>query len=252
MGHWRSSSHEFLWKTKSKRKRGETSRQRREANERLQCAHPGCYRNRYTFARYCQKHHSIWRRYGHPDGCYIPRSDYQAEIDEIREFMVRHRDHPTLVAAIKVLDLWLDRSCVDKSLPAWKDMRRLYDYGVKGEQVVATFLPLWLYSHRRPERLPDDLRLTIAMGHAVLLLAPLEKYTAQSRSDGTPYERCKLTVHSAKRYVGETIRTYLGVFAKLAIDEIQKRIEQENQLLLQTRRGFASVAVLENGDKQQT
>jgi hypothetical protein len=52
-----------------------------------------------------------------------------------------------------------------------RELQRLQD--VEPQAALAAVVGIWLYSFHMPRQLPDDRRLTYAIGHAVLRLRPL-------------------------------------------------------------------------------
>jgi hypothetical protein len=192
-----------------------------QRNEGRQCKASGCTNLRSRVSALCKKHTRTRHLYGHPLGRSIPLREYVGVSEEIAGFIVARREHPAIVAALR----WIANWCIDSSTPAHRAMDRLHLRGVPTETILTSALAPWLYSHRRPSRLPDDLRLTYAISLAVLALAPRERRPSRSNAGRSYTARHTADV---RRGVGERIRNNLSpLFANICI--ALERIEAEQR-----------------------
>lgn len=181
--------------------------QARSNNRYKPCAVSGCTTQRKGISNYCNKHSQLRNLHGDPLAHSLEPATFKHERKVISDFFAANKDHAGIKAAEGWLSDWLSNSCVDQSLPSAHEMRRLFDAGVSGLGVLIEVVAVWLYSRRNPWLLPDGLRLTYAIGHAVLRLAPKEQRTVWR--DGTAGVYSKRIASSHRRIIGERIRLTL-------------------------------------------
>jgi len=101
----------------------------------------------------------------------------------------------------------------------WNEQRRRFGLAARVEAAG-----LWLYSNRRDSRLPDDERLTYAIGTAVLHLAPRTSHTAWV--NGRPAKRYQRHSGRARGAFGQWLRDELGILFLRISQEIEMREHQ--------------------------
>ena len=202
---------------RSKKDRTKGISDRRASNERLECKFPQCGKPQRGLGAYCTQHETKAQRYGHPTASFIPPARYSCETEEVEHFMIRFRDHPTLVAAIKWFNDWIERAVIGIPVPGRIDFRRLYDAGIRGPDCVKAVLSVWLYANRNTGRLPDDARLTFMLALSVLRLAPHERKYYWNKKEGKETYYLRTISTKTRREVGKQIRQSLGVFTYNAI-----------------------------------
>ena len=108
------------------------------------------------------------------------------------------------------------------------DMNRLARHGVTGFDVLTEATALMLLARWNPKRLPDDIRLTYAIGTRVLRLAPMEKRFGGLRG-GKPRTYSARLRKTSRRHVGKYIREGLQPFFVNALDAIDKQQEERQR-----------------------
>lgn len=210
-------------------RRGRTLQSDITANTALQCRAPNCTRRRVRISPHCAMHAIRRHRYGHAEGRVIRLKEIEFEHTQVSTFIHAQIGHPAVVAALK----WLDQWGSNDSLPAALDMSRLRRHRVEPVAILIAATAIWIYSQRRPTRLPDDLRLTYAMSRAVLALVPRERRMVASRV-GPSRSYCLRPGASSLRDIGGRMRRSLVAFF----------INVGNGLIEQERRSRAAVDAL--------
>ena len=146
-------------------------------NSTLPCNAPDCTARRRNLGMYCVTHEHARQKYGHPGGRNIPRNYYLMELEEVDHLLTRLADHGAVQAAIQWLDDLMLKSCAGAGVPAWKQLRQLWDHGIRGRECIKEVLGIYLYSYRRQAALPSDIRLTFMVANVLLRLAPREYKT---------------------------------------------------------------------------
>lgn len=186
------------------------------ANEQRRCRIDGCDSRRQGLSTYCRKHGLRLRRNGHPLATRVKLSDYKGELETARQFVRQHIDHAAMRAAIAWADRWIARAGAGDSVPASDHIRRLHLKGVAGRKLIEHCLAVWLLSHWRPARLPDDVRLTYALGTVVIYLAPrVCRHTPKGKRY---YGNIGAT---PRRRAGEYIRHTLGIVFAHAVEALE-------------------------------
>lgn len=202
-----------------------------DRNTRKPCLDPACHRLRHRLSGYCQFHTTRKHLYGHPKGRHIHPAEYRKELEEVRSFVALQvqRQHPAMVAALRLLEDWLDRAWQGEGLDGYRDLQRLKEHEVTPLDILEASAAVWLYSHRSgPAALPDDERLTYALSLAVLALAPRER-SASNAPKGYWKKRYPA---SARRAIGRWLRTNLApLYTNLcaALSHQQQAAERQQQ-----------------------
>lgn len=198
------------------------------------CKVDGCPYPRHRIGHYCKAHGALNNRFGHPLGRTIHRMEYEMETLEVKEFLTMHSEHPGVLAALQWIDDWMesyvssDPRLRKQDPPGIDLMRRMKAYGVTPLDVLTTVASLWLYSTRRPSKLPDDIRLTYAIGIALHKLVPAEKLT-DWRTGKTRHASRKTPV---VRGVGLRIRDTVGALLINIATSINTRVNVKEKLKL--------------------
>lgn len=211
-------------------KRSAQAKQLRQQNARHKCDVAGCTKPRRGFSYFCDLHAKHARYYGHPSARRVRKKDYAGEREHVVRFLRYHADHAAVVAAIKWAERWLKDAAANESVPAVQHMQRLAAAGVTGKDIVEEVLSLWLFSRWHPHSLADDIRLTKALGTAVLYLAPSGKRNKNARIGG-----------QARQIVGEHIRNTpnVGIFVFHVLDAIEAQIKTRQDDMQDMRLPFS-------------
>lgn len=222
----------------SRRKR-EAGKRRLEQNRQRQCNTRGCVKFRAGLSYYCGTHAKAMKRHGHPEARKIKKKEYEGERSHVVRFMRLHVNHPALRAAVKWADLWLREAAAGQPVPAASNVARLAAGGVTGADIIEEVLALWLHSYWHPTALPDDLRLTKALGTNVLLLAPQDT-TGLTPSGHKKWRELGATV---RREAGEHVRGSLGLFALNVFDALERQQKTKQDHAQALRLPFSSDAL---------
>lgn len=179
-----------------------------ERNRRLPCRVPGCATGRAALSPLCALHAQRACRYGSPHGRSIRSKEYLGERKQAEAFIEKHSKHPAIVAAEQFLADWLQAAAQGDRVPGAADFARLAAHGVMPRRILVEVIAVYLLSRSRPSTLPDDARLTFAIGNRVLLLAPLERRFGTLKGHGRYYSRG--ITKTARRAVGDRLRTTLA------------------------------------------
>ena len=199
---------------------------RRRANSALHCSAPGCYSYRRGLSGYCARHERRRNIYGSPNGQKIGRREYAMERHEVEAFIEKHLQHEGIQLALEWLQGCLDDAANGVGLPHGLQWARLHRGQVSGKQILVEAGALWLYSLRRDSRLPDDERLTYAIGTAVLHLAPRASRTAWVK--GVPAKRYARISGRMRRDFGHWLREELGILFLRISNAIQAGHQQRH------------------------
>jgi hypothetical protein len=121
---------------------------RKRENEGKMCK--GCgLRRRHDFFGLCPLCKDKRRRYGTPKGTALPRSFYVREWGEVKKFIKWFDYHPSIIAALKYFDAWLEAAQLGKCVPGQKAIARLADRGCTGAMALQEVLSVYLYASRR-------------------------------------------------------------------------------------------------------
>lgn len=201
------------------------------------CAVSNCGKPRKCLSRYCSAH--TWRsqRWGHPSGVpFSPLTNYASELTEVTAFIQQHRNHEGVSSAVKWFGEWLADAAISKAVPGQGHLRRLSHHAVEPLKMLCEAAALFLYSCRNPHRLPDDARLSFAIAHNVLSLAPKDCRMGLVRGRvRTVYKPIAATV---KREVGQHIRNVLSLLFLNIVDALQQRAAKKQALTISLSKSF--------------
>lgn len=199
------------------------------------CTVRGCTRTRHQVGLYCHPHSKARTNHGHPLGRRIRPSEYAAERKEVSSFLDQHQDHAGVQVALSFLQQWLDesRDSGREDIPARSHLSRLAVSGVSPLDILRESAALWLFSTRQSRTLPDDERLTYALGVGVLHLAPFPQCTHWSPGRGTR-KGYRPPNGTARREAGEHLRNCLGplLFNIATAIDAQKLASERTKALL--------------------
>ena len=203
-------------------------------NEAKKCRVSNCLNSRYRVSGLCKHHQGIKDRYGHPLGRSISKREYLAEQEDIRAFIDKNIDHPAMKAGIKWFDKLLKNVSAGQHVAAKRELKQLVYAGIGGRECLEAVLSVWLYSHRRPSRLPDDIRLDFAIAAAVLGLATREKVKVHKKGKETYYYR--RSPHSTLRGLGKLIRESLAILGVNVFQALDRDLKKEDELKMDMMR----------------
>lgn len=196
-------------------------------NETLTCDF--CESKRFRLGRWCRRHSRRLQRNGHPEALRLKSPEYRGERETATRFVSQHVEHPAVKAAVKWATRWLEAAAAGEKVPAASELKRLRADGITGRQIVEEALAVWLVSRWRPSRLSDDVRLTFALGNAVLFLSPRRKrYSARGVAWYSDMGS------KIRRETGEHVRRTLGIFfmnASASLDAEQEEARNEHKAL---------------------
>ena len=175
------------------------------------CMVRGCTRRRHQIGLHCHAHSRARNQHGHPLGRRIRPSEYATERKEVSTFLDQHQDHAGVQVALSFLQQWLDEARRDAAaeVPARSHLVRLSVSGVTPQDILREAAAVWLFSTRQSRTLPDDERLTYALGLAVLHLAPFAQGSRWVPGRG-PTKAYRPPNGTARREAGEHLRNSLG------------------------------------------
>jgi len=206
-------------------------------NAREQCSVSTCSKHRSGISQWCSYHKGKNHRYGHPLGHHLsPTKDYATELHQIKALVCQHSGHPGIRSALQWIAEWLLNAAEGKDVPGKGDMRRLHQHGVSPTQVLAEAAALFLHSQRFPQRLPDDERLTGAIAHNVLSLAPRDYRSVYL--GGKLKSRYKPLSAPSQRAVGNHIRSVLSVLFAGMVSELDRQWQLQQDFRGSLRQPF--------------
>jgi hypothetical protein len=199
---------------------------RRRTNSARQCSAPGCGGFRRGLSGFCARHERRRNIYGSPNGRKITRREYAMERHEVEVFIDKYLQHEGIQLALEWLQGCLDDAANGTAMPHGLQWARLHRGGVTAKPILVEAAALWLYSLRRDSRLPDDERLTYAIGTAVLHLAPRTSRTAWV--NGRPAKRYERHSGRARGAFGQWLRDELGILFLRMADAMQMSQQQHH------------------------
>lgn len=161
-----------------RRERKNRPHERRARLEKIRgeaCQARGCYLPRGTdgsYSGYCKLHHQRMKRWAQPNGRAVLKRELTANVGEVMAFLERYKNNKSIMAATGWIDRLLRWSAKGGRVNAREHWARLCKAGIKGEQIFATHVALFLFvrlnrdfDYGRPFRLQ--------LGHCVGRLAKL-------------------------------------------------------------------------------
>jgi hypothetical protein len=218
------------------------------SNSSRPCRHGGCSGRRKALSPYCRLHAVRVERYGHPDGKPINPKEYAVERARVADFLERHASHEGLINALKWLQKWLDAArradaatLGSENVPGARELRQVAEHGVTPLQLLTEAAALFMYSqHQRG--LPDDDRLTWAIGVRVLTMAPRERRYGMLH--GKPRYWSRSVGKVARREVGRRIRTTLAPLLVNIVQGIEAERSEKQREALSLHKPFVSTVAL--------
>lgn len=206
-------------------------------NRGLACRVQSCMVGRASVSPFCDRHAKAVERYGHPEGRALnPKRDYGVERELVASFLARHSQHAGVMSALKWIEKWLEEANLGQDVPGRAEMQRLHANAVSPLAILTEASALFLLSRWNPRRLPDDERLTFAIGIRVLSLAPRERRFGTLK--GQPRLHCKAIGKVARREVGRRIRLTLAALLANVASAIQAEDEAAKKFALDLRQPF--------------
>jgi hypothetical protein len=156
-------------------------------NAMRKCSAEGCHRLRRPAHAWCPPHSRRNRIYGHPNGRHIDRKELHSYRKAAAAFLNVYAATPQVAAALKLCEEWLAKD--GYSLPGTQvhtHLDRLKREGVTALDVLEAVGAVFFVSYFRRKSLPDDVRLTFAIGHCVLFIYPMPciPYGTQGKTRG--------------------------------------------------------------------
>jgi hypothetical protein len=191
------------------------------------CNQPGCHQPRRGLSSYCAPHERHRNLYGHPMGRSIQPKEYASEKQQVVEFVSANINHGGIQAVMAwIAEVFADGASGRPMVGALL-FSRLHQAEVSPRAVIEESAALWLYSFRRPASVPDDERLTYALGIAVLSLMPRP---AGSMWVGNHVQkRYQRHPGKSRQLIGTWVRNGFGVLLIRMTDAIQSKEARGNE-----------------------
>lgn len=205
-----------------------TIAQARRDNSVLQCSARSCTRLRHFVESYCVLHRNRYKRHGHPEALAIRPEHVAPYRAQVADFLERHAEHPGVVAAVRFMEQLL-RGCfsIPQSalsapgssrangpvVPLREHLQRLFQKRLSAREALERVMAVWLFSWREPVRLPDDERLTFALGRALMRARPQRCRFTGTDSKGRRTYRQRDIRPAVVRAAGLVLREGLLPFA---------------------------------------
>jgi hypothetical protein len=170
-------------------------------------------------SRFCGRHLKLFTVHGHEQGRAIRAHELRPYRALAARLLKTYRDRQDVSAALQWLGKMLRMSPEDE---AGVELARLRDAGVSADEMFCAALSIYAFHRDRPRSLPDDARLTFALGRAIVRLRKRRRVFARSTL-------CMQTFYvspKAFRYIGLRIREALPVLFTRLI-EMHERARQE-------------------------
>ena len=141
---------------------------RMSTNSTRQCSVNGCYKHRHNLATFCSSHLYKKRQHGHELGRAIEPKEYSYERVLVMDFIDRYgSQHEGLQVVLRELDCLLNEGRYKFKPRAQELLTALAGNGVDGGDILEVTASLFLKSLYDERTLPDDKRLTFAIGRAM-------------------------------------------------------------------------------------
>jgi hypothetical protein len=140
------------------------------------------------------------------------------------------------MSALKWLQAWLDAATFGEDVAGAREMQSLAAHGVAPLSILTEAAALFLLSRWDPRKLPDDDRLTFAIGIRVLTLIPRERRFGTLK--GKPRYRSKSIGKVARREVGRRIRLNLVPLLVNISEAIGAERDQQQQFAVSLSKPF--------------
>ncbi|HYE06586.1 MAG TPA: hypothetical protein VEL07_13805 [Planctomycetota bacterium] len=187
----------------------------RKRNRLLPCEARGCSNRRWSSSIYCAGHARRSNLYGSPYGQVIEVRTLKPYLKAAQDFLKMHAGAPQIVAALKLLQAFIDRGPYD-SPQTEKLMPRLRQFQVSAEDVLPKLIATYLLDRSGfCAALDHPETLTFALGRAVLRTVPRAPYIGDN---GKP--RSHALRAGVVREVGGWVQRVLGHFCVNASNSI--------------------------------
>jgi hypothetical protein len=127
-----------------------------------------------------------------------------------------------------------------EDVPAARELQQAAQYGITPLQMLTEAAALFPYSENRPQRLPDDDRLTWAIGARVLTMGPRERRFG--RLHGKPRYYSRGIGKVARREAGKRIRMTLAPLLVNVVQGIHGEREAQQREALSLHKPFTDPA----------
>ena len=177
------------------------------SNTGLPCMGPRCPRTRYGASRYCRKCRHANTTHGSPNGRKIAKTEYRGDRNAVEQLLAKHGDHEGVRIAERWIAEWIKKAAEARpQTPAQAALIRLFRQAVEPRSILVEAAAVWSFATRNPHSLPDDMRLTMALGTAIAHVVP-----TQFLYEHKGCYRYKRVAPTAKRDIGVSIRQTLGL-----------------------------------------
>jgi hypothetical protein len=197
---------------------------------RRPCRVDECTQMAQTVSRFCPRHLKAFTRHGHEEGRAIRTFELRPYRALAATLLKRFGDRRDVKAALQWLQKMLDKSPEDA---AGVELQRLKSQGVTPAEMFRAALAVWAFHRDRPRSLPDDARLTYALGRTIVRLRRRRRVFARS---SLRLQTFNVPPH-AFAYVGLRIRECLPVLFERLIALEEQEHQQEAALRLLIREG---------------
>jgi hypothetical protein len=203
-------------------------------NQQLPCSVTGCTTRRRRSAAYCHRHEVKARYTGHPLGRSLTKRELAPFRRQMAAFIDQHSEAPQIAAAVQLLDELLEHRHHLRGSPTSGHLLRLKADGLTGREALQVVGSVMLLSYHHPRLLPDDRRLTYALGYELLkartlpqkfMLSPIRQDQHSIIPGGEP-----------RRVLGEWVRSRLGVFFLRVVEAL----DQEHHRCVRTAQTLAT------------
>lgn len=196
-------------------------------NETHPCNASGCHRLRRRSAAHCRQHERAARLWGHPSGHALPKKLLTVHRATAAAFIAAHAATPQITAALTVVTALLRGEGVSADA-THRHLRCLGQEDVSAGEALEIVLGVLLIAHHSPRDLPDDGRLTMALGYALLSARPMP-YRASILRNGRSHHRTLSPSGTPRREIGTYLRGRLGMFGKNVADAILAKQQKERE-----------------------
>jgi len=209
-----------------------------DARERAKVIRPcdvrGCPKARVWTTSRCKKHNLNNTWHGRPKAHAVQKKAWKPYRKLVRKLFRRNKHLDVLAAADEFMAQLLtpgpERRPKRNGPGAAEyhlqiELTRLKTAGVTPRAALEAAMAVWLLALEQPATLPDDIRLTKALGNAVLRIAKLRK--REIRADGKQDLRTRQPAGGALDLLGTKIREHLGVL----VFHVEKLIASDRQTL---------------------
>jgi hypothetical protein len=199
-------------------------------SDRRPCSAEGCSQLSVGFSRYCAKHLRRNTTHGHTHGRAIRPFELKPHHTLAVHLLSTYRSRADVAAALR----WLDKMLTSCSQPdARAELDRLRREGVTADDLFTASLTVWAFHREWPQSLPDDARLTFAIGRNIVKL----RTKRQVRSPNTFKLQSAGTSNKALRHIGLLIRECLPLLFNRLIELNEREQDEYAQLRWIIRNG---------------